>query len=93
MENVHLDYIQLNHYMDEGCICKACSLKRQTIKNKINNGENITINDKVYHSEAKNELLTNRVKKMNKMNSAIPNRANGRKNFTQEMSNIVNGRR
>lgn len=93
MENVHLDYIQSNHYMDEGCICKACSLKRNSIKNKINNGETITINDKVYHIEAKNELLTNRVKKLNKMNSAIPNRVNGRKNFTQEMANIVSGRR
>jgi len=93
LENCHLDYIQSNHYMDEGCICKACSLKRESIRNKINNGETITINDKVYHSEAKNELLTNRVKKLNKMNSVIPNRVNGRKNFTQEMSNIVNGRR
>ena len=79
--------------MDEGCICKACSMKRERIKNKKNNGEVLTISDKVYHCEAKNELLTNRVKKLNKMNSGIPNRANGRKNFTQEMSNIVNGRR
>jgi hypothetical protein len=27
------------------------------------------------------------------MNSVIPNRIKGRKNFTQEMSNIVKGRR
>jgi hypothetical protein len=95
MENVHLDYIQLssNHYMDEGCICKACSSKRESIIKKIDNGEVLTIRDKVYHSEAKNELLSNRVKSLNKMNNVIPNRLKGRKNFTQEMSNIVKGRR
>jgi hypothetical protein len=95
MENVHLDYIQSssNHYMDEGCICKACSSKRESIKNKIDKGEVLSISDKVYHSEARNELLSKRVKNLNKMNSVIPNRIKGRKNFTQEMSNIVKGRR
>jgi hypothetical protein len=28
IENSHLDIIQLDHYFDEGCVCKACSIKR-----------------------------------------------------------------
>lgn len=35
IENAHLDYIQVNHYMDEGCLCKACFIKRQQMASKI----------------------------------------------------------
>lgn len=59
MENCCRDEIQLNHYIDEGCTCKACTAKRNIIKryilNKRYNGE------KIIHVEAKTELIENKL--------------------------------
>lgn len=40
--------LQKNHYMDLGCTCKLCSLKRATITNKINTGKPVT--GKIIHN-------------------------------------------
>jgi hypothetical protein len=101
MENSHIDYIQLNHYMDEGCACKACNIKRSTIANKILNGITLTNNDQIKHEEAKEELLIKRVNVVNvinKINNAIikmpppPQRFKRGKDFKQDMNNIVRGK-
>lgn len=97
IENVHLDYVQVNHYMDEGCLCKACFIKRSEISSKISNGQQIT--DRVVHSDAKNELLTKRVEKANRINAYNATVASkmstkgGQKNFRSEMTNIVNNKK
>ena len=97
IENTHIDYIQLNHYMDEGCLCKACSIKRCETANKLNNGQTVT--DRIVHSEAKNELLVKRVERVNRINANIarqlqnPQIKNGRKDFNREMSSVVGGRK
>jgi hypothetical protein len=97
IENRHIDYIQLNHYMDEGCLCKACSIKRCETANKLNNGQTVT--DRIVHSEAKNELLVKRVERVNRINANIarqlqnPQIKNGRKDFNREMSSVVGGRK
>jgi hypothetical protein len=96
-ENSHIDYIQLNHYMDEGCSCKACAIKRSTIANKILNGISLTNNDQIKHEEAKEELLIKRVNVINKINNAIikmppPSRFKKGKDFKQDMNNIVRGK-
>jgi hypothetical protein len=67
MENCHLDYIQKNHYMDEGCRCDACNLKRWEIAQKVFKG--INVNDKVRHINAKKELFGRRVATANALNS------------------------
>jgi len=95
IENSHIDYIQLNHYMDEGCICKACSIKRNGIANKIVRGIVLSNTDHIKHEEAKNELISKRVDRVNKINNVIkslpqPQKTRG-KNFKQDMSNIVSG--
>jgi hypothetical protein len=95
LENNHLDYIQLNHYIDEGCICKACNIKRNNVADKIKFG--IYNNEKIIHEEAKKELLTNRVIKANRINTTIHNLSmkikGGRKDFKTEMKSIVSNKR
>lgn len=91
IENAHLDYIQVNHYMDEGCLCKACFIKRQQMASKIILGKPVT--ERLIHSEAKNELITMRVEKANRINainsSIRPLPKGGRKDFRRDMNNIV----
>ena len=91
IENAHLDYIQVNHYMDEGCLCKACFIKRQQMASQIILGKPVT--ERLIHSEAKNELITMRVEKANRINainsSIRPLPKGGRKDFRRDMNNIV----
>ncbi len=95
LENAHLDYIQVNHYMDEGCLCKACFIKRKQLAIQIINGQQVT--ERIIHSEAKNELIAKRVEKANYINthnaSIQPIIRGGRKNFKSEMNNIVRNNR
>lgn len=67
MENCHLDYIQKNHYMDEGCRCNACNVKRREIAQKVFKG--MEINEKVRHVNAKKELMGRRVASVNALNN------------------------
>lgn len=93
LENIRFDNIQLDHYMDEGCSCKACSIKRAEIASKIMRG--IFTNEKIIHSEARTELVQKRVERANKINEAIrntPQQVRG-KDFKREMSNVVKGKR
>lgn len=98
IENSHIDYIQLNHYMDEGCSCNACDIKRATIANKIIRGISLTNNDQIKHEEAKQQLITKRVTVANKINNIIKNmpppqqRFKRGKDFKQDMTNIVKGK-
>lgn len=96
LENSHIDYIQLNHYMDEGCNCKACNIKRFSVANKIISGAQLTLLDHIKHDEAKNQMFAKRVIRANKINAVIkslPLRQQKRgKDFKQDMTNIVNGK-
>ena len=96
LENVHIDYVQIEHYMDEGCLCKACGLKRAEIANKVLRG--VPIHDRIIHKEAKTELIQKRAVTVNKFNRMIqqkimgmPRKKSG-KDFNGEMTNIVNGK-
>ena len=96
IENAHIDYIQLNHYMDEGCGCKACNIKRSSIATKVIQGIPLSNTDQIKHEEAKTQFITKRVTQANKINNAIRNMPppppKRGKNFKQDMSNIVKGR-
>lgn len=103
IENSHIDNIQVNHYMDEGCLCKACSIKRCEMANKLNQG--LFVTDRIVHTEAKNELLVKRVERANRINENIARQLQiqmqsqktqakgGRKDFNREMSSVVGGRK
>jgi hypothetical protein len=86
LDNCHLDYIQLNHYIDEGCICKACNIKRSIISKKIIFGS--YNNEKIIHDDSKKELIKNRVIKVNKVIQNLPSKRL-KKDFRKEMENIV----
>lgn len=70
IENSHIDYIQNDHYFDEGCKCKACYIKRTEIAVKLIKGENVT--ERIVHSEAKNNLINKRINKINKIMKQMP---------------------
>jgi len=86
LENCHYDRVQIDHYMDEGCVCKACNLKRNEVRSKIIGG--CTVTEKIIHSEAKTELIEKRVMRANTLNRFFPNRFR-RKDFKKEMSNLM----
>lgn len=89
MENCHFDKIQLNHYFDEGCTCKACSIKRYETICKILKG--IEVREKIEHREAKNEWIQKRVMRANNINNYIkrlPLNVVG-KDFKNDMKSIV----
>jgi hypothetical protein len=93
IENSHIDTIQLHHYFDEGCTCKACSIKRNDTKIKILKG--INVKDRIIHNNAKSELIQQRVIRANKINHAIsklPVKTKG-KNFKQDLISIVSKKR
>jgi hypothetical protein len=98
IENSHLDSIQANHYLDDGCICKACNIKREKvcnyIKSNLHNISNLNNNQiKVLHEDASTELMNARIEKINNLNRALsqlPNKYNkGRKDFNREMKSVV----
>jgi hypothetical protein len=93
LENSHIDFIQLDHYMDEGCRCKACSIKRKNIVNKILSGQQV--NDRVVHDVAKKELLKNRIEKIDMLNHNLVQAkvmiSKTSKNFV-DMKNVVHGK-
>jgi len=93
LTNYHIDYVQSEHYIDEGCGCKACNIKRKEIASNISKG--IISNEKVIHIEAKTALINRRVNQVNKINLAIrniPNRTRG-KDFKREMQSVVGFKR
>jgi hypothetical protein len=93
LENSHLDFIQRDHYIDEGCICKACCVKRILVVSKIISG--IDINFRVTHDIAKQELLKRRIDKINILNHSFKNQtanSNSGKDFKTDMKDVVTGK-
>jgi len=66
IENCHIDKIQNEHYFDDGCTCKACSIKRFETICKILNG--VEVKDRIIHIKAKNEFIHKRMLRANKAN-------------------------
>lgn len=91
--NYHIDYLQSDHYMDEGCGCKACNIKRAELALKIIQG--IPTYERIVHTEAKTELIRRRVTHVNRINNAIrnmPPRPTRGKDFKQSMHNVLIGK-
>jgi len=61
MENQYIPDIQVEHYIDNGCFCKYCSLKRREIFFKAKKGEKKF--DKIIHN---NVIFENNQKKIEK---------------------------
>lgn len=67
VENQHINDVQVNHYIDNGCICVACSSRRKRMTTRIMNGEKIM--GKIIHDD---EVVAYAKRKPNK--SKQPNR-------------------
>uniref|UniRef100_A0A6C0KWI9 Uncharacterized protein n=1 Tax=viral metagenome TaxID=1070528 RepID=A0A6C0KWI9_9ZZZZ len=59
-ENKYMNDIQRTHYLDEGCTCKACQIKRYNIISRIKNGEKV--NEKIIHNDTKIEYINQKVR-------------------------------
>jgi hypothetical protein len=83
LENYYIDKIQSHHYIDDGCICQACMIKRNKIKkiilNKKYNGE------RIIHVEAKKELIGKRLIQVKKINNVIKNNNNKNIKFNSKL--------
>lgn len=94
-ENTCIDYVQVDHYLDEGCMCKACGLKRVELASKVVRG--LPIGERIVHTEAKTQLIQRRTTHINKLNHALqhiqmmPRKIRG-KDFNSEMTSIVKGK-
>lgn len=88
IENIHIDSIQLDHYFDEGCTCKACCMKRLETIVKVIRG--VELKERIVHTEAKSELIKKRVVTANKLNNFISKMPKKRgKYFIHDMKTIV----
>jgi len=93
IENSCFDYIQTDHYMDDGCKCMACNLKRKSIAKKVMNKISLTNDDQVKHSHAKKEMIFKQIEVSNKINNILlSQQPNKKKNFKENMNTIVKGR-
>jgi len=62
LENQYMNFVQPDHYIDNGCFCVHCTNKRGEIYFKAKRG--ITQFDKIIHSEIINEVKQHRNKKI-----------------------------
>ena len=62
LENQHINDIQIDHYIDNGCFCELCKIKRRDIFFRAKNGEKIfekIIHDNVVFEEKQNIIKRN----------------------------------
>ena len=83
MENQFYNDVQLEHYIDCGCLCSNCSTKRKELFNKLKTG--IRINEKIIHNEIVKELKEQIKKKLQNNQIIKPTH-----NSNSELSNVMN---
>lgn len=86
IENKFYNDFQNDHYIDVGCVCKGCSIKRSELFQKAKNGENVT--EKIIHNEIISNIKKNIIKKNNRK---IKIKKSGPVNGL--LSNIINTKR
>lgn len=77
LENQFYSDFQSEHYIDNACLCKGCSLKRISIFEKAKKG--IIIKEKINHTEVVNQIIDNKKKIINTIIDKI-NHKNKNKN-------------
>jgi hypothetical protein len=95
LENCHMDVIQPNHYIDEGCLCKSCFAKRRNLGALLLSG--LPYNGTtILHEKAAVEMLQKKVDKVKHINNLLQQvgprpglKAHRGKNFGAEMNSIV----
>ena len=89
LDNSYRDVIQTHHYLDEGCVCQACSLKRKHIVSQILQGD--TFKWRIYHEESKQELINMQINKYKNINTLLKHNLKNKKTNKNILSlqNIV----
>jgi len=82
LENQYMNDIQLEHYIDNSCYCKYCSLKRNEIFIRAKNGEKHF--EKIVHSEIINKQIQNINTKIKQM---VQIKVNNINNINKNLSN------
>jgi len=65
LENQYISDVKIEHYIDNGCLCKYCSVKRKDIYFRAKKGE--THFDKIIHTEVIHELNEERTKRITQL--------------------------
>ena len=81
IENHFYSDMQREHYLDSGCVCMPCRIKRKSILDKIVKRIPLDENDKIKHYENVNNMVINIQQNVNQINKTIAKKriANGRK--------------
>lgn len=69
LENQYINDIQIEHYIDNGCLCLACTKARQEIFIKAKNGK--TKFNKIIHQESLNKDIITRINKIKSISNNI----------------------
>jgi len=69
LENQYINDIQIEHYIDNGCICVPCTKARQEIFVKAKNGK--TKFDKIIHQESLNKDIVKRINNIKSISNNI----------------------
>ena len=85
LENQYINDIQLDHYIDNSCFCKFCSLKRREIFYRAKKGEKNF--EKIVHSDIINKEFQNINKKIKKLieNNTINRQKSNNKNIIKSV--------
>jgi hypothetical protein len=86
LENQYINDVQVEHYIDNGCFCNYCSLRRKDIFFRAKKGE--TYFDKIIHTEVVNEVKENRIKKINEIIMKKNKETISNKKFTKNQFSI-----
>ena len=96
LENQIYNFIQFEHYIDNGCLCNLCFNKRKELFTKAKSG--IKINEKIIHNSVVNEYvdtvktnITNKVSIYNDMKQKLIQTSNNlNKNVIKRNSKLNN---
>ena len=91
IENIYYNnFIQSNHYMDNGCLCKFCFKKRRDVINQLRRGEKID-NERIVHNSdlIKKELIEVVIKNSEQKQKQNNESAKHNKKIKNTLNNIV----
>jgi hypothetical protein len=89
-ENQIYNAIQRNHYLDLGCVCVACSFKREKVLEKIKQGE--TEIEPINHVVATQEYALEINKKKKKLVELISKKVEERRREKKTPKQIIGGK-
>jgi hypothetical protein len=69
LENMHINYVQSAHYMDEGCICAACGAKRREIAAKVMRG--LPVLERIIHKKMAMYVMKQKEKQLHELSRAL----------------------